>query len=97
MEKAVQLRFDNVGDNDQISYSKADVVKVCVLGADVAFSFYQIDYQAMANALTGKSSLKPEETKLIPVTKVVMNRGAIETLVTELRDLLERITKAETK
>lgn len=91
MKTEKPLAFKGIGDNDQLHYEKADVFKTCRIDDNFAISFYQLDYQAVVNALSGTSSLKPEETKLIPISKVVMNFSVFKKLIEELQVLQKKV------
>jgi len=92
---AVNIEFKGIGDNDQIKYEKADICKAGRLGASYAISFYQIDYQALANSLSGSSSLKPENSKLIPVAKIVLDQEAFLRLRTEINTLHDLVFNSQ--
>jgi len=91
----IKVEFLGIGDNDQIQYHKADIIKSCVLGSNFALSFYQVDYQAIANAAEGASSLSPQDTKLIPISKVVMDLASLDILIDELGRLKEKIQSSK--
>ena len=68
--------IENIGENDKIPYIKADLVNVCRMGSEYAFSFYQFDYQSIAIvSKNGKNTPSADEFKdrLIPVAKIVRN------------------------
>lgn len=83
-EASAELSFTGVGDNDQVIYTKADFCKICRLNESFSVAFYQMDYSAIANAITGKSTLKPSDTKLMPVSKIVFDRRGFNQFLTEV-------------
>jgi hypothetical protein len=91
--KMAEISLKNVGINDQLPYTKIDVLKATRLNNNFAVSFYQLDYQALAFALTGESKINPEEISPIPVAKVVMDYPAFQQLVKELTTLKENFEK----
>ncbi len=91
--KKQDIVFSNVGVNDQMPYMKVDIAKATRLTSNFAISFYQIDYHAVALSITGQSPLKPEETKLMPVSKVVMDIETFNRLLEELNQLKENFEK----
>ena len=88
----IKVEFKGIGDNDQMQYLKADIVKACILGLNCALSFYQIDYQAVANAASGKGTVELKDAKLFPVSKIVMDLPAIDVLITELKRLKDQMS-----
>lgn len=89
------IKIENIGEDDRIPYAKADLIKVCRLGMDYAISFYQFDYQSMANITKEGSSLTPENFKdrLLPVSKIVMNEQTYELFKKELSNIDDLIKK----
>ncbi len=93
--KETQLLFANVGINDHIPYSKADIVKVSRVSDNFAISFYQIDYQAMAVNLNmpapaveaGKATTKDATSFLIPVGKIVLDKSGFDQLNSEIEQI----------
>lgn len=90
-EEGKQIQFKGIGDNDQVIYQKADVVKACRVGANFAIGFYQVDYQAIVNSLAGLSTIKPDETKLMPVSKIVLDPAAFQKLRAELNEIAAKL------
>jgi hypothetical protein len=89
----VRFEIQNLGDDDRLPYAKVDGVKACRVGSNIAFSFYQFDYNALANAMAGTSKVPLSDMKLIPVAKVVLDlegfarfRTEFERFVTLLDD-----------
>jgi len=70
------LEFAKIGNDDGMPYAKADFTKLCRINKSFALSFYQMDYQALVNALTGQSDEKPGTQQLLPVSKVVFDEDA---------------------
>lgn len=87
------IQFAGIGDNDGIEYHKADAIKMCRLGSNYALSFYQIDYNAIVNAITKRSKIEPNDTKLIPVGKIVMDEKGFLALKEEIQTLEKNIQK----
>lgn len=85
------IEFKGLGDNDQVKYEKADMVKAGRIGGNFAISFFQMDYQALVNALTGTSSINPADTKLLPVAKVVLDADGFNRLRNEVNTLWENV------
>lgn len=94
MQKEQSINFTGIGDNDQVPYSKIDVIKSCRVGTNFAISFYQIDYHALANSLNKISNIEPSKTKLMPLSKVVMDRQTFDRLRKELDELAKGVDKS---
>ena len=86
------IEFTGIGDNDQQPYQKVDVVKLCRIGSNYAISFYQLDYNALANALSVNSKIKPEQTKLMSGAKIVMDAATFQILRNEVNTLNQNLT-----
>lgn len=84
----LRLEVKGIGDDDRVVYSKADAMKACRIGLSFAFSFYQFDYNALANAASGTSTLKPDQVKLLPVAKIVMDPEGFVRFKAELDQLV---------
>ena len=84
-----QVTFKNVGVNDHIPYSKAEISKVCRISENFALSFYQIDYQAMALKMSAPNLLNQnsESNHLIPVGKIVLDRAAFMQFYAEITEI----------
>lgn len=93
--RLVEFSVKDIGNNDQIAYTKIDFAKACQVGGNYAFSFYQLDYNAVANAAMGRSDLKLDDIKPIPVAKIVMNEDGLRQLLAEIKDLVEKISLKE--
>lgn len=93
-----RIQFTNVGANDRLPYPKAEIVKTCRLSDNFAFSFYQIDYQAMASELSEKNEAKGKfNSYLIPVGKVVVDKSTFIQFYDEISRLKETIDNESTK
>lgn len=92
---SVRFKVQGLGDNDHLQYAKADAVKACRVGTNFAFSFYQIDYNALVNAASGVSKLKVDEIPPIPVAKVVMDPEAFSRFRIEFDSLIELLDKQQ--
>ena len=97
--KEAQVFFTNVGINDHLPYSKADIVKVSRVSDNFSISFYQIDYQAMATRLNlpgpivSASAPIPQDGKelLIPVGKIVLDNSGFQQLLSEIEQIKKAI------
>jgi hypothetical protein len=87
------INFTDIGVNDQIPYTKIDLLKVARVNNNFAMSFYQLDYQAVATSLSGVSKVSPETIKPMPVAKIVMDYPVFQQLLKELNGLNEIFKK----
>lgn len=85
--KKGSVRFQHIGDDDQVVYAKADFAKLCFVGPNVALGFYQLDYSAIANAMAGLSGRDPNDIKPMVVAKIVMDPDGLANLKTEIDNL----------
>lgn len=92
---AKDISYTNIGVNDQLPYTKVDVLKATRLNNNFAISFYQLDYQALAFSLTDLSKIPPEDIKPMPVAKIVMDYSLFKQLIKELNDLNEKLEKGK--
>lgn len=90
-EQQVEIKMKDVGSNDQLQYAKADIAKACRIGNSYAVSFYQLDYNAIANAATNRASV--DDIRPIPVAKIVMDEGGFKQFLNELTSLVEKLPK----
>jgi len=91
-KKEKQIHFTDVGANDHLPYPKAEIVKTCRVSDNFAFSFYQIDYQAMAFEVSkGKGSKGQFNNFLVPVGKVVIDKATFMQFYKEISTLKETI------
>jgi hypothetical protein len=97
MSDEKRVAFLDIGDADNLPYQKVDITKASRIGENYVISFYQVDYQAMVNALTERSKRKPEDVKPMPVIKVVMDRRTFDGLLKELNDLKTKVEKRDAK
>lgn len=88
-----KITFKNIGVNDQMLYTKVDVLKATRVNNNFAFSFYQFDYQALALSISGQSGLSPDKILPMPVAKVVMDYPVFQQLLKELNNLNEKFEK----
>ncbi|OHD55817.1 MAG: hypothetical protein A2Y33_14375 [Spirochaetes bacterium GWF1_51_8] len=95
MTEEKKLEFKNIGINDHIPYTKVDLAKSCRISENFAFSFYQMDYQALAASLTNQSELKANEIGLIPVAKIVLNHESFLQLRNEINTLHDLFLKEQ--
>jgi len=99
--KEQMVIFNNVGNNDHIPYSKVDVVKVSRMSDNFAFSFYQIDYQAMANKVVSSETVEEgivdNSDLLMPVGKMVLDRPAFLQFYSEIAQIKESIDVEHSK
>ena len=101
--KDQQFIFNNVGNNDHIPYSKADIVKVSRISDNFAFSYYQLDYQATANKITSPSTvdagitIAEDKDLLIPVGKMVLDRNAFLQFFSEISQIKDAIDGEKAK
>ena len=100
--KGQQFVFNKVGENDHLPYSKAEITKVSRVADNFSFSFYQFDYQAMATNMAanmtapkvpGAGKIGGKEM-LIPVGKIVLDRGGFKQLQDEIAQLI-KVMEAE--
>ena len=96
-----QVVFTNIGVNDHLPYSKADITKVSRVSDNYSISFYQIDYQAMAVKMTipdflSSANTKPSNEFLIPVGKIVLDSNGFQQLYKEILQISEA-TEQEVK
>ncbi len=91
--QAKVIGFTDIGVNDQIPYTKIDLLKVARVNNNFAMSFYQLDYQALAVSLSGASKISPESIKPMPVAKLVMDYPVFQQLLKELNGLNEKFQK----
>lgn len=97
--KEIKVTFKDVGVNDRLPYSKADLVKISRLSNNYSLSFYQLDYQAIAvqsqNATTPDSGQitppKVASEYLIPVGKIVLDNTGFKQLLTEIEQIQKAI------
>jgi hypothetical protein len=91
------LAIPNVGANDQVPYTKADLVKACRISGNFALSFYQLDYQALANAFApGGKQIAADQVHPMPVAKIVLDQDGFKALVNEIHSL-QRVIEAINK
>jgi hypothetical protein len=93
MTEKKPILFKEIGVNDQFPYTKIDISKAVRLGDNFAVSFYQIDYQAIANVLNGQSKHSLDDIKLMPIVKVVMNKEMFNQLRDEVNTLYDLVEK----
>lgn len=95
--KDQQFIFNNVGINDHIPYSKAEITKIGRVSDNFAFSFYQLDYQSMALRITSPSTVDAGVTVaddkdfLIPVGKIVLDRNGFDQFYEEIKQIKDAI------
>jgi hypothetical protein len=90
-QKEKLFEFKKLGDKDGIPYTKVDMAKVCRLNKTFAISFYQVDYQALANFLMHISSVTEDQIKEIPVSKVAMDLETFENLLNQMNEIQTKI------
>jgi hypothetical protein len=86
----ISIAFKGVGDRDGVRYDKADIIKICHVGEDFALSFYQVDYQSVANFATGVSTLEVGEMSPMPVAKVTMSEATYREMAKQVNDILAK-------
>ena len=73
---------------DPMPYSKADLVSCARVGNEFAVSFYQLDYNLVAQSMENDSEQESGiETQPILVSRIVMSKKAFS----DLRDKLTQI------
>lgn len=90
MPKKPGLTFSNLGNNDGMQYKHADMVKLCRVNDLVAFSFYQMDYQAVVNRLLNNPDASLDNDT-IPTSKVVMPLLSLFQLQDEVEAMVEKL------
>ncbi|EQA47328.1 hypothetical protein LEP1GSC050_1809 [Leptospira broomii serovar Hurstbridge str. 5399] len=86
------IQLTHIGDNEKVEYQKADLIKLCRIGEEYVVSFYQFDYQSLANVMSKKNApldANEFEDNLIPLSKIVMNSLTFKQLKTEIDNLNE--------
>lgn len=88
------INFNKAGENDGLEYSKSDIVKLCRINDNYAFSFYQYDYQAFSTKLAKNANENTDYSdSLIPVGKIVLSKATYDILKAEMQKLDENILK----
>lgn len=90
-----QIMFSNVGKNDHLPYSKADIIKVSRVSENISISFYQLDYQAMAVNLSmptpivssGKLPTTDGSEFLMPIGKIILDKNGFKQLIKEIEQI----------
>lgn len=85
-----EFKFNKIGTNDHIPYSKAELTKMGRVGNNYSLSFYQLDYLAMAQptaADNGEKKSFDDNALLIPVGKIVLDRVGFDQLCTEINQI----------
>lgn len=100
--KGKQVVFTNVGENDHLPYSKADITKVSRVSDSYSLSFYQIDYQAMAMKmalpeLLSSSTSNSSKELLISVGKIVLDKNGFQQLLDEMTQIKQKIEQEGNK
>jgi hypothetical protein len=83
------FEIKGIGDRDGIPYTKVDTAKVCRIGLNFAFSFYQMDYNAFVNALGSGKGV--DNTMLMPVAKIVMDPEGFLRFKEEFEKFVKRL------
>ncbi|TGK36257.1 hypothetical protein [Leptospira andrefontaineae] len=84
------VEFTGIGNSDRMLYDRADFAKVCRISEIFALSFYQMDYQALANHALGVSDLDPSKEGLMVVSKIAMDRNGFLQLKKEIDEIYEK-------
>lgn len=98
--KQIKVIFKNVGIDDHLPYSKADLVKISRITNNYSLSFYQLDYQAMAVRAQNASTPDPDKDtipdfgneNLIPVGKIVFDEGGFKQLLAEIEQIQKTLS-----
>ena len=77
-DRTFKLEMTDVDPIDGMPYSKVDEVKACKIANVFGISFYQLNYQAIAEF---PRKAEPTASRVAnPVAKIVLNRRAFEKL-----------------
>lgn len=92
----VAIEMVDVGINDRMPYTKADITLAARLDETVALSFYQVDYQSVVtqkNKVGAQASGGPVRiiSTPIPVAKVVFDREGFVRLHKEVAAIAKQL------
>ncbi len=97
LQKTLSIQIATLGNGDDLPYQKADITKACRVSESFAISFYQLDYQAIANAFTNAGSTQLSASHLLPITKIVMDKSAFYKLKAEIDEIASKVSATESK
>lgn len=95
-EKTIELKTSQM--DSEISYQKIDHIRASRLGNNFSVSFYQLNYQQIADELDlSKGSNDIIQTNLISIGKFVMNEESFRELGSRVQEILKKYEEGKNK
>lgn len=92
--EVANIRLTGPGNDDKSPYMKADLIRACRVNESIAILFYQVDYQALANAMAAAEAAGSREaamTNAILVGKIVFDQSGFDRCLEELNRLQDKL------